>query len=85
MVAFHPKYVEHISDAKDQCIILKLAEKLQNFNFTDLFSSITFGPETSPEAARCVEEFLEKKELSSLRPQNSKCTLRSVPHKDKNK
>ncbi len=84
MFTFHPKYVERISNTKDQCIILKLAEKLQNFNFTDLFSSITFGPETSSEAARCVEEFLEKKKLSSLRPKHSKCTLRLAPHKDKN-
>lgn len=84
-MAYPPHYVDRISNEEGQYIILNLAKKLQHFSFTDLFSSITLGPETSSEAAKCVKELLEKNNLSSLTPKNSKCTLRSTPHKDKNR
>lgn len=72
-----PNYVEFY--AKDQYIYLKLAEKLQNFKLTDLFSSITFGPGTSAEAESSVEDLLSKHNLTTLLhadSKHSKCTLR---------
>lgn len=78
-IAYKPNYVDLISNDKDLYIIFKLAEKIQNFRFTDLFSSITFGPGTSAEAERCVEDLLSKHNLTSLLQddsKHSKCTLR---------
>ena len=77
MVADAPNYVEF--NAKDQYIFLKLAEKLQNFKLTDLFSSITFGPGTSAKAESSVEDLLSKHNLTTLLhadSKHSKCTLR---------
>lgn len=67
-------YIEHISSTKDRYIIFKLAKRCQNFSFTQLFSSITVGPGTSPEAKRRVENLLRNHNLP-LYPKDSKCTL----------
>lgn len=72
-----PNYVQ--LNEKVQYIIVKLGEALQNFRFTDLFSSITFGPGTSAKAEKNVEDLLSKYNLTSLLhadSKHSKCTLR---------
>ncbi len=79
MIAYAPKWVDHYDTEKGRHIILNLAKKIQNFIFTDLFSSITFGPGTSAEAEKCVEDLLRNHGLMSLLhddSKHSKCTLR---------
>lgn len=79
MIAYAPKWVNHYDTEKGRHIILNLAKKIQNFIFTDLFSSITFGPGTSAEAEKCVEDLLRNHGLMSLLhddSKHSKCTLR---------
>lgn len=74
-----PNYIKQTSNDNEHHIILNLAENLPNFSFSDLFSSITFGPGTSKEAERNVEDLLSKYNLTSLLSddsKHSKCTLR---------
>jgi len=79
MIGYVPKWVDHYYTEKGGHILLNLAKKIQNFIFTDLFSSITFGPGTSAEAEKCVEDLLRNHGLMSLLhddSKHSKCTLR---------
>ena len=71
-----PEYINHISNENQRYIIIELAKQCKTFNFTDLISSITLGPETSLASKNEVEKLLQKHNLSSIKLIDSKCTLR---------
>lgn len=59
-------------------ITIKFNELNPEFSFSEFFTSITLGPETSPEARCAVEELLKKHKLQHLlKEQDSNCTLRT--------
>lgn len=75
----------YISSASDKekaegkrFITIKLDELNPKFSFSEFFTSITLGPETSPEARCAVKELLKKYNLLHLlKEQDSNCTLRT--------
>lgn len=79
-----PKHT-YISSASDKekakgkrYITIKLDELNPKFSFSEFFTSITLGSETSPEARCAVEELLKKYNLLHLlKKQDSNCTLRT--------